>query len=285
MAGIVLMGQDSLDRLVQDVAAAAKAEFNTLKDEQFAISIWDLTKDIKASFRGEASFYPASVVKLFWLAFAHRQMEDKICTLTREFDRALNDMIRDSSNDATGQVVDIVTNTTGGPELEPKPFEEWTFKRNAANRWLKKEGFQGINVNQKTWGDGPYGRERQSYGPNFENRNALTADATVRMMGLIARGEMITKSRSGDMLTLLRRNNPADGKTGDAQADDYIGSVLPKGAELYSKAGWTSTARHDVAYVKLASGKQFVLAIFTKDHANEAKILPFIAKKLIEKLQ
>ena len=34
-------------------------------------------------------------------------------------------------------------------------------------------------------------------------------------------------------------------------------------AKLWSKAGWTSTTRHDAAYIETADGLKFVIVVFT----------------------
>jgi hypothetical protein len=56
------------------------------------------------------------------------------------------------------------------------------------------------------------------------------------------------------------------------------------GARLWSKAGWTSTTRHDVAYIELPEGQKFVLATFTTEHANEREIIPTVARAVMEGL-
>lgn len=287
IASTLLRAQTTVDlnEAILGCVASTKMEFKTLKPEEFAISIWDLNHDKRADYQGDLAFYPASVVKIFWLGFCEHLMEVGKVRLTDELSRGLSDMIRESSNDATGYVVDVCTQTTGGPELKDSDLTKWLDKRNAANRWFAKLGLKGINVNQKTWGDGPYGRERQSYGKNFGNRNALTANATVTLMGLIAQRKLVSPARSDEMLALLKRKNPAEEKTEDAQANEFIGSVLPKGVELYSKAGWTSTTRHDVVYLKFAGNRQIILAVYTKNHANESKIVPFIAQRLLTALK
>ena len=47
-----------------------------------------------------------------------------------ELDRALKDMIVDSSNDATSLIVDIISGTSSGPQLSLGPFETWKYQRN-----------------------------------------------------------------------------------------------------------------------------------------------------------
>jgi len=57
-----------------------------------------------------------------------------------------------------------------------------------------------------------------------------------------------------------------------------------QGAKLWSKAGWTSTVRHDAAYVGLPNGTRFILVTFTSGHSDEREIIPTVARKIIERL-
>ena len=54
---------------------------------------------------------------------------------------------------------------------------------------------------------------------------------------------------------------------------------------MWSKAGWTSTTRHDVAYVEMPDGGKFVLATFTSNHSNEREIIPTVARVVIDGLK
>src|SRR5215813_3615517 len=172
--------------LVDEAARTTLDKFKDkgLKEENLSITLIDLRDaehPIKASFRGNERVYPASVVKLFYLAAVHRWLEDKKITETPELKRAVKDMIVDSSNEATQYVLDVLTQTTSGYELPPKEMEQWQEKRNAVNRYFSSLGYSNINVNQKTFCEDAYGRERVSRGPNGENRNKLTTDATARL--------------------------------------------------------------------------------------------------------
>jgi len=62
----------------------------------------------------------------------------------------------------------------------------------------------------------------------------------------------------------------------------YTGLALPKGSKLWSKAGWTSTTRHDAAYIETPEGGKFVLVTFTTDHANDREIIPTVARIVLE---
>ena len=279
----------SLQQLVNDAAHAALAKFadQKLTESQLSITLVDL-RDAQhpatASFRGNERIYPASVVKLFYLVAVHRWLEDKKIQETPELKRAVRDMIVDSSNEATQYVVDVLTQTTGGYELPPKEMEEWQNKRNAVNRYYSSLGFTNINVNQKTFCEDAYGRERVSRGPNGENRNKLTTDATARLLAEIATGRAVNQAHSTQMMELLKRDFTGASKDNDDQGHGFTGIALQgmTGARLWSKAGWTSTTRHDAAYVELPNGAKFVLVTFTTDHANDREIIPTVAKVVIE---
>ncbi|HTL89395.1 MAG TPA: serine hydrolase, partial [Leptolyngbya sp.] len=207
------------------------------------------------AYRGVENIYPASVVKLFYLVAAHEWLERGMIPPTAELDRAMRDMIVDSSNDATGLVVDMLSGTTGGPELSIEPFATWKYQRNIVNRYFQSlnwSEFATINVNQKTWCDGPYGRERMFYGENYENRNMLTTNATAKLLHSIIGGVAVTPARSHSMMNLLARSlNPVDLKADpDNQVTGFLSGGLPQAAKTWSKAGLMSRVRHDAAYVE-----------------------------------
>ena len=213
-------------------------------------------------------------------------LEDKKIELTPELTRALRDMIVDSSNEATQYVVDVLTQTTSGYELPPKEMEEWQYKRNAINRYFSGMGYTNINVNQKTFCEDAYGRESVSRGPNGENRNKLTTDATARLMMEIVTGKVANAARTAAMMELLKREYTGQSSDTDDQGRGFTGMALKgrEGFRVWSKAGWTSTTRHDVAYIEMPDGGKFVLAIFTSGHSRDREIIPTIARVVIDGL-
>jgi hypothetical protein len=280
----------TLQQIVDHAAAATLQKFATekLQSNQLAITLVDLSSKSnlqQAGFRSDAAIYPASVIKLFYLVAAHRWMEEGKTKDTPELRRALKDMIVDSSNDATHYVIDLLTGTTGGPELSPEEMKPWAEKRNAINRYFSSLGFTNINANQKPWCEGPYGREREFLGKNYVNRNALTTSATARLLVEIAQGQSISAERSGQMMEILKRDPfvPVQSDEPD-QATAFTGKALSPGAKLWSKAGWTSTARHDAAYIELPNGLKFVLVTFTTGHSKNGEIIPFVAREIMQNL-
>ena len=273
----------SLDSFVKDAAAKTVANFApSLHADQLAITVIDLKDGSSASYRGDVPIYPASVVKLFYLVNAHAQMEAGTLKDTPELERALLDMIVDSSNDATGMVLDSLTGTTGGPELAPEEFASWMEKRNLVNRYYAGLGYTGINVNQKAFAEGPYGRERQARGPRFENNNRLTTDASARLLRSIVEHQAVTPARCDAMLALMHRDFSGPAKDPDDQAHGFSSKALPPGSQYYSKAGWTSTTRHDATYVELPNGSKYIAVIFTVDNAKNPAIIPFVSKLLVD---
>lgn len=252
-----------------------------LRIDEIAVTFLDLA-DPNSSVghhRGGVHLYPASVVKLFYLVAAHRWLEDHKISDTPELRRALRDMIVDSGNEATGLVVDALTDTTSGPELPPAELLAWHEKRNAVNRFFHSFGYPDINANRKTWNDGPYGRDKQAVDQFTPARNFLTTNATARLLAEIAAGRCLSADRCRQMLELLKRDF-TDASSSDYQAREFTGPGLPASAKLWSKAGDMSTARHDAAIVELADGRKFVLVVFTT-RPDSRKIIPEMARQIL----
>jgi beta-lactamase class A len=262
------------------------------KAEEIAATLIDLRDPGSlrmANYRGEAAIYPASVVKMFYMAALHQQLQDGKVTLTKELERGLKDMIVDSSNEATQYILDVLTDTSSGAELPPAEFDKWQFKRNRVNRYFSSMGYTGINVNQKTFCEDAYGIEQQSRAYKGQNRNMLTTNATARLLAEIVMGRSVSAERSAAMMDLMKRDPFKETKDPDNQATGFIGKALidkkMTGTRLWSKAGWTSKSRHDAAYIETPEGQKFVLVVFTENHAAEREPVPAVAAKIVEELR
>jgi beta-lactamase class A len=281
--------QGILDRSINEVVGSYNGSF---KFDEIAATLIDLrdANNLKwANINGEKRIYPASVVKMFYMAALQRQLEDKKVTLTKELERGLRDMIVDSSNEATQYILDVLTDTSSGAELPQKEFEKWQFKRNRVNRFYASLGFQNINVNQKTFCEDAYGIEQQTRNYKGENRNALTTNATARLLAEIALRRFVNAERSEAMLALMKRDPLKKTTDNDDQSTGFTGKAIidgkMQGVSLWSKAGWTSRSRHDAAYIETSDGLKFVLVIFTENHANDREPIPAIAAKIIRRLR
>jgi beta-lactamase class A len=307
---MVFFNQDQqLENIANQILEATWTQFSTLAINQIALTwiVYDHPAPVNTggaltpnafwehpvrgfSYRGAERIYPASVVKLFYLVVVQEWLEKAMIQPSKELDRALTDMIVDSSNDATSLIVDILSGTTSGPQLTPGPFETWKYQRNIINRYYQSLGWeemQAINLCQKTWGDGPYGRERAFYGEMFENRNMLTTDATARLLHSIIGGVAVSSGRSQSMMNLLKRSPQLEElsqNSDENQVTGFLGGGLPKNSQIWSKAGWTSTVRHDAAYIELPDQRPYLLVVFTegKEQATSREILPFVSGKIAE---
>src|SRR4030095_644893 len=138
---------DRLQKVIRDVVDATVQKFGSggLSAQKVALTLIefkDREQPVWASHRGQEQTYPASVVKLFYLAAAHHQMAAGELKSTPELERALHDMIVDSSNDATHYVVDALTGTTDGLELDERALADWMYKRNSVNRYFAGLGYE-----------------------------------------------------------------------------------------------------------------------------------------------
>ncbi len=303
---------EQLEQLGLSVLETTLAQFPTLAREQIALTwiVYDppvlvntggaLTPDdfwnhpVRGfTYRGQGRVYPASVVKLFYLVAAHEWLEKGMTGESIELERAMRDMIVDSSNDATSLVMDILSGTTSGPELPPGPFDTWKYQRLIVNRYYQSLGWDelsDINVCQKTWCDGPYGRERAFYGQMLENRNMLTTNATARLLHSIVGGVAVSSARGTAMMKLLSRDIKKELLPQEVEEDQvtgFLGAGLPENAQLWSKAGWTSSVRHDAAYIEIPDLRPYLLVVFTegKPQAKSREILPFVSQQFVEAIR
>ncbi|HSI88289.1 MAG TPA: serine hydrolase, partial [Pyrinomonadaceae bacterium] len=275
--------------LTREVNELIKARGGGIVEDDISVTLIDLTDPAnfrRAEYRGEVPIYPASVVKMFYLAAVHNQVEDGKIRLTPELERGLKDMIVTSSNEATQYIVDVLTDTASGSELpDEKMFAVWSNRRNRMNRYFASMGYTNINVNQKTHCEDAYGIEQQFRNYKGDNRNMITSNASARLIAEIALGRLANAERTALMMKLLERDPFADEKNANSQATDFAGKALIdlglKDAKLWSKAGWVSRNRHDAAYVEMPDGKKFAVAVYTSRQSNDKDLIPAIVKRLI----
>jgi len=247
------------------------------------------------SHNGGLSFYPCSVIKVFWMAAARHCLETGRIVPHAEFDRAMHDMIKWSSNTATNYIIDLVTGTTGDTLLEGRELQDWVDKRGWANRWIRKFDWPemaSINVAQKNMDDDRYGRERQLV--DALGHNSLTTNATARLFHEIFEGRTFSRDNRLAMQELLARRHDAAWVTANpnAQVTGYFGAGLPAAARLWSKAGWTgwtgdaraSYRRHDAARIEVPGLAPMILVLFTEGRpvSENTCVLPNVVSSAID---
>ena len=231
--------------------------------------------------------YPASVVKLIYAVAVEQWLQRDLIPDGDELQRALSDMIADSSNDATGLVVDLLSGTSSGPELHGERWSLWQRQRRLVNEWLGELNWpelDGVNCCQKTWGDAPYGRERRFYGADNAKRNALSTEATARMLEAVMTGAVVSPPACRRLRVLLSRSLDAAQRRANPenQVDGFLGEGLPLDCHLWSKAGWMSQARHDAAWFNQSGQPPTLLVVFSTgtDRSKDQRLLPELARLL-----
>jgi beta-lactamase class A len=271
----------SIETKLRHVADDILRQYPKLTADNLAMTMIDVTNPntiSRGDYHGDAPFYPASVVKIFFMTEVYHQHAET----QPDVPRALKEMIHISDNDATSFLIDVITDTCSGPELDGRALRKFIDKRRVVNRYLNPMGYD-ISAMAKAWSFGPYGRDVQLLGPNRENRNRATSNAVASLFLWILRRHAVSTAASDAMMKLLER--PLNPPTKDEnQVKEFLGESLPEGSKLWSKAGWTSEVRHDAAYIELPDGKKVIFVAFTRGPADDVTLLPAIAKRWLTEI-
>ena len=274
--------------MLAQVASETVAEFEKsgLTDDGLSISVIDLGKTAgplpAGAFRGDVFYYPASVVKAFFLAYYEAEKEAGRVKDTPELARAVKDMISVSSNDATGFVVDSITQTTSGPEIaDTGQWKTWKARRNAVNRFFEARGYKDFNANQKTFCEDAYGRD-QVFRDGGKNRNRVSTDTVARLFKEIALGELAGAVGTEEMLRLLSRDVTAEKPLEDFELEDarLAARKLPAGTKMWAKSGDAYDVHHLVARLQFGNGRDLVLAVFTKGVKTVPDVIPRVFERV-----
>ena len=266
----------ALEAKLRSAAEATLQAYPKLKADDLAISVIDVTSLTRADYHGDVPFYPASVIKIFFMADVYQTRKQHL----GDVDRALREMIVVSDNDATAYLVDILANTVPGPPLQGRALRRYIERRRDINRRFERLGYTDVSAMMKPWSFGPYGVDLQVLGENRVNRNKLTANTTAALLLSIVRGRA---PGAETMMSLLERPL-APVREEENQVKEFIGEALPTTARLWSKAGWTSEVRHDAAYIELPDGRRLVLVIFTRGTADDVTLIPAVARNVLQVL-
>ncbi len=231
--------------------------------------------------------YPASIVKLVYALAIEIWIKKDLILESDELSRASYEMIANSSNDATSYILDILTGSTSGPSLNKQNFKGWEIQRKLINSWLEKlqwPELKGFNCCQKTWNEGPFGREKDFYGVKNDNRNSMTTDGTARIFESVMTNGMLSSESSKRLkkyfsrsLDLITRKNDLEN-----QIDGFLGEGVPINSNMWSKAGLMSEVRHDAAWIEAPNRNPMLLVVFTTGEklAKDSFLLPALSSEL-----
>ena len=233
------------------------------------------------------NYYPASIVKIVYALASQIWIKKDLIINSDELRRALYEMIANSNNDATSYILDLLTGTTSGPSLNEQNFEAWKIQRKLINNWLEELQWPEIknwNCSQKTWNEGPFGREKDFYGQSNENRNIMTTEGSARIFESLMTNEMIQKGENEHFKTVFQRSlDPVSRKKDlENQVDGFLGEGIPLKSQLWSKAGLMSEVRHDVAWWVAPKQNPMLAVVFTtgKELVKDQFLLPAISSEL-----
>ena len=232
--------------------------------------------------------YPASIVKLVYALAIYEWTKTGRILINKEIKEAIYKMLFYSSNDATSFIVDILTGTTSGPSLDKRIWENWKYQRNIINDWLKSlnwDELNGMNCCQKTWEDGPFGREKDFYGSRSENINQMSTDGTAKILLEIMQKTEETKDNI-NIKECISRNLTKESFINDPnnQIEGFLGEGIPENTLYWSKAGLMSKVRHDAAWWSMNKDNQTLLVVFCNSakFAQDRKFLPKLARAIYQ---
>ncbi|GAC1465930.1 MAG: hypothetical protein NVS2B14_12880 [Chamaesiphon sp.] len=254
-----------------------------LPKESLSITLIDVKSGEIAGYQQQQLRYPASVVKLFWMVLLYAEIAKGILPTEGSFNSDVYKMIQNSDNDAASRILDTITDTKSGSRLQGQNYNNWLEKRNQVNQFFQAAGYQNININQKVYPIGyldlplPQGRDLQMR-ENSGNlsRNLITTYHTARLLYEIFTGQSVSPEASQKMAQLLTRRSrlEARGKEQSSASDSspveelLFGESLPDDVYFASKAGWTSTALHEAAFVSTPNDEtSYILVVFGSDRA------------------
>lgn len=288
-----------LQEVVDDVVKFAKRE--QLPPQSLSITLIDVNSGEVASYQENELRYPASIAKLFWMTVLYSQLEANTDQNQGNINKDLKQMIRESNNDAASRILDRITETESGSQLDIKEFQHWLNKRQSVNRFFQIAGYGGIDISQKTFPIlylklyEPKGRDLQMRGiPVKPLRNKMTTRQAATLMYEIVTGQAISDSASEQMERLLFRDlqpkawqhiDPNMGDFNPVQA--FFGEYLPKDTYFVSKAGWTNDSRQEVAFIRTSDDKSaYILAIFadSRDYAQHWTIFPKMSRLVYKRM-
>ncbi|MGB3208620.1 MAG: hypothetical protein WBB28_26835 [Crinalium sp.] len=293
---------EKLQVIVDELVAIAERE--KLPTEHLSLTLIDAKTGEIAGYQQRELRYPASVIKMFWMVALYGQLENNIWKNPQDFNLYISKMIQNSDNDASSFILDQITNTKTQPKLPNNQFTAWLHQRESVNRFFRSAGYEGININQKTYPiyylrmEEPEGTELQMRGDSERPlRNVITTDHSARLLyEICVTKQAISAVASEKMCGLLKRDLKPEAWKTDAETSEgfnpivgFAGQSLPDSeVNFYSKAGLTSSTRQEATFVTTTDNSTaYVLAIAGGDRAysSDYKLFPKMSSILFEKMK
>lgn len=262
-------------------------------DANVSVALFQLGKQPMTYYHldGDENYHPASLIKLFQAYLAKYTIQSNVVDFAREkiaepdsfassnhmedVYQAIEASLKDSDNDALSYLVDYNSGTCSGPRLGEEDFVAFKEARAALSEFFHERGYsKSLNIPGKCFSFAPYGRETQlSLELGGLGRNSMSVQDAVQIIYAI-------KVDFPELLESMKREID---DVNDEQAQFIAKGLLSYKNQIqnyYSKAGWTSKVRHDVAYIKVRTGEEYILAIMTKNLSECVDLIPAIAQSV-----
>jgi beta-lactamase class A len=287
----------ALQSIVDDVVNLAAN--SGLPKKPLSITLINVKTGEYAEFQEEIPRFPASVVKMFWMVYLYAQIQLGMWN-EADFAPYINDMIKRSDNNSSSDILDAITQTESGKNLEGREYEIWLDKRQQVNRFFQSAGYQNININQKTYPIThkklytPQGADLKMRGnPKAPLRNKITTQQAGRLLYEIYTSQAVSQPYSEKMTHWLAIDAATRIEKRNEQNPDefnpvrgFLSESLPTDVYFGGKAGWTSGTRQEAAYIATRDGATYILVVFGEDraYAYNWKIFPQISDLVLQRM-
>lgn len=240
----------------------------------------------EAAIEPDAPHFPASLVKLFHAVAFLRAVADRRLVENGEDARALEALLRLSSNAADQYLLRRLCPPP--PEVDVSPSPAFLAAREGLSEaWqaLDPDAYGDIRVSNATYVDGPFGVEAEAR--RALGRNRMTARAGLAVMRAIAGEDGLLPAEGARRLQgwldrgWARPPSPPAGTAG--QVDGFLAQALPADAAVWSKGGWTDETRHDALHATFPDGSRLLLVVLISGTAlwDRDDLLPTFAAELL----
>ena len=243
-----------------------------LKDDQ-AITVFfkDFADDAVYKFNEEQLYYPASLIKLFAAYMAQAKVQEQ--NQKQNFDEftksdinlAIKNSLKESDNDALSLLYDFISESNSGI-YDAVSFADFKAARNLITQNFKAQGYsQDLALHNKCYSFAPYGCDLKLL--EEQGSNQVSVSDIEKITSAII-------SEQPELLNFMARN-------GSCIQSEFIYQGLG-GIDMdfyFSKAAWTSTVRHDVAYFSVED-KKYLLVILTKALSEQKDLVAQISSNL-----
>jgi len=202
------------------------------------------------SWRGEQLQEPGGLVALPYLIAVEQWLREDRLLEEPELRRALGAMVRQGSGDALSYVLDRLSGTTSGPALLPSRRQAWERQRLLVNAWLAELAWpelKGASAWHKTWGEGPYGQDRQFLEGAGAPGNRLSSEGLARLLWAVLEGTLVSPPACRRMGEVLQHEPSPRG---------WLAQRLPAEARRWGLAACGAAGVQEAVYVESAGGRE-----------------------------